>query len=293
MLLLFLCTAALGGCGNDETEERKITGHKEYVLTVASEKRLGMAPSGGSLLTQVYAVRKESSAQWEALAAIAGFDYEPGYEYEIRVSETSYLDYRMGEPAWTEHELLEVISKEEKSSRGVPLNFIPGWYYEQSCVCLNAEFRHAVDADREEEIAEEIADDLESGSALSPEGLRRYIAPGFEHWFLLDAEKNVAAQGVLRSERKEYGEFPEACRRLLPPEGEVLEYMQWDFLGDAGAEGDAERYDVLVGRRAGVRSPAAPESVRLWLYKDLTDYYRDKYPEAGVRAVVICHKTDI
>ncbi len=288
MLLLFLCTAALGGCGNDETEERKITGHKEYVLTVASEKRLGMAPSGGSLLTQVYAVRKESSAQWESLAAIAGFDYEPGYEYEIRVSETSYLDYRMGDPAWTEHELLEVISKEEKSSCGVPLNFIPGWYYEQSCVCLNAEFRHAVDADREEEIA----DDLESGSALSPEGLRRYIAPGFKHWFLLDAEKNVAAQGVLRSERKEYGEFPEACRRLLPPEGEVLEYMQWDFLRDAGAEGDAERYDVLVGRRAGSRSPAR-ESVRLWLYKDLTDYYRDKYPEAGVRAVVICHKADI
>ena len=139
---------------------------------------------------------------------------------------------------------------------------------------------------------EEIADDLESGAALSPEGLRRYIAPGFEHWFLLDAEKNVAAQGVLRSERKEYGEFPETCRRLLPPEGEVLEYMQWDFLRDAGAEGDAERYDVLVGRRAGVRSPAR-ESVRLWLYKDLTAYYRGKYPEAGVRAVVICHKADI
>lgn len=288
MLLLFLCTAALGGCGNDETEERKITGHKEYVLMVASEKRLGMAPSGGSLLTQVYAVRKESSAQWEALAAIAGFDYEPGYEYEIRVSETSYLDYRMGDPAWTEHELLEVISKEEKSSRGLPLNFIPGWYYEQSCVCLSAEFRHAVDADREEDIA----DDLKSGAALSPEGLRRYIAPGFEHWFLLDAEKNVAAQGVLRSERKDYGEFPETCRRLLLPEGEVLGYMQWDFLGDAGAEGDAERYDVLVCRRAGVRSPAR-ESVRLWLYKDLTAYYRDKYPEAGVRAVVICHKADI
>ena len=69
--------------------------------------------------------------------------------------------------------------------------------------------------------------------------------------------------------------------------------MQWDFLRDAGAEGDAERYDVLVGRRAGVRSPAAPESVRLWLYKDLTAYYRGKYPEAGVRAVVICHKADI
>ena len=64
---------------------------------------------------------------------------------------------------------------------------------------------------------EEIADDLESGSALSPEGLRRYIAPGFEHWFLLDAEKNVAAQGVLRSERKEYGEFPEAAAGSFPP----------------------------------------------------------------------------
>ena len=30
-----------------------------------------------------------------------------------------------------------------------------------------------------------------------------------------------------------------------------------------------------------------PHTFRLWLYKDLTEEYKKKYPEAGVEAVVI------
>lgn len=26
-----------------------------------------------------------------------------------------------------------------------------------------------------------------------------------------------------------------------------------------------------------------------WFYKDLTECYKDKYPEAGVRAVAVCY----
>ena len=34
----------------------------------------------------------------------------------------------MGEPAWTEYELLEVLSKECKESEDLPEDFIPDWF---------------------------------------------------------------------------------------------------------------------------------------------------------------------
>ena len=70
------------------------------------------------------------------LGSIKGFEYEPGYEYTLRISETNYLDHSMGDPAWTEYELLKLISKEEKTSDNVPNNFIPEWFYTEYCTAL-------------------------------------------------------------------------------------------------------------------------------------------------------------
>lgn len=44
------------------------------------------------------------------------------------------------------------------------------------------------------------------------------------------------------------------------------------------------QYDVFI--YAQNRTPA-PQNVEIWLYKDLTAYYQNKYPEANVKAVVI------
>ena len=44
------------------------------------------------------------------LPSISGFEYESGYEYILRISRTDYLDYSMGEPAWTEYALIEEFS---------------------------------------------------------------------------------------------------------------------------------------------------------------------------------------
>ena len=76
----------------------------------------------------MYAVKNESQSEWQPLGNITKFDYEPGYEYQIRISATSYLDRNMGEPAWTEYKLLEVLSKERKDSKDLPVDFIPDWY---------------------------------------------------------------------------------------------------------------------------------------------------------------------
>lgn len=118
ILGLFLCGSCFMSCLEEDEEGRKITDYKEYVLTVASEMKPGVIWSEGrDYLKEVYPVKKENAEEWEALGGIGGFEFEEGYEYRIKISETSYLDYSMGQPAWTEHELLEVTSKEKKSRK--------------------------------------------------------------------------------------------------------------------------------------------------------------------------------
>ena len=36
----------------------------------------------------------------------------------------------MATPAWTEYDLLEILSKEKKNSDGLPEHFIPEWFSE-------------------------------------------------------------------------------------------------------------------------------------------------------------------
>jgi len=132
-LLFLLCIFGLAGCLNKEEEERKVTHYEEQTVIVASKKLQGVVFScGRDMLTDVYAIKKENAQQWEQLPYVSGFEYESGYEYKIRISKTSYLDYRMGDPAWTEHKLLEILSKEKKESTGLPTTFIPERYQPDS-----------------------------------------------------------------------------------------------------------------------------------------------------------------
>lgn len=130
MLLLLLCMIGFVSCLNEDNQEgRKVTGYEEYTVTVASTKLQGVLSScGSSFLSDVYAVKKEDSKEWEQLSGVQDFDYEVGYEYKILISETNFLDYNMGEPAWTEYKLIKVLSKEKKDSEELPENFIPDWF---------------------------------------------------------------------------------------------------------------------------------------------------------------------
>lgn len=130
MLLLLLCMIGFVSCLNEDNQEgRKVTGYEEYTVTVASTKLQGVLSScGSSFLSDIYAVKKEDSKEWEQLSGVQDFDYEVGYEYKILISETNFLDYNMGEPAWTEYKLLKVLSKEKKDSEELPENFIPNWF---------------------------------------------------------------------------------------------------------------------------------------------------------------------
>ena len=182
----------------------------------------------------------------------------------------------MGDPAWTEYELLEVISKEHKNSENLPPHFIPDWYFEQYCPYINPEFAYAIDADKKEDIE----NDLKTNSTYKFGGLRYYIAfYGIGIWFLQDDDMHTVEHGVLIRKSKELTEFPESYK-LLPLEIKNYEFGEFNFVTSDDTEDYVMQYDVFM-------YVVAPQIVDIWLYKDLTAYYQRKYPAADVKAVVI------
>ena len=147
LLMILLTVLGIPSCVSDMDEEgQKTTGYKEYELTVASVKLPGVLTSSGyNFMSEVFAVKRDESSSWEAMGVIGGFEYVEGYEYRIRISETSYLDDRRGDPAWTEYKLMEVVYREKKDSEGLPLNFIPAWYFGQG-MYIDPDFVYATDA---------------------------------------------------------------------------------------------------------------------------------------------------
>lgn len=279
IVMLSLCLFSFTGCENED--ERKITGYREYVLTLASHKIPGvLTAEGRNYLINVYAVKTAQSDEWKSLGSIGGFDFEEGYEYKVKISETDYLDYRMGQPAWTERNLLELLSKEKKNSEALPLHFIPEWYYKDRFV---PEYRYAVEADNKGVIEA----DLKNNSIL-PLDYHYMLYRGEDsslRWIAIKDDSNTLGPCIIKSENKDPEKMPESYK-LLSPEGNVYGFMGWQFLDEEGNETNYPSFDVFASRSTRSRTfNPAPNTV--YLYKDLTEYYKDKYPGAGVKAVVV------
>lgn len=284
---IFLVSLLMCACTDENEEGKKVTDYEEYTLTVASVKLPGVITSSGSnVLADVYAVKNERSTDWEAHGNIGKFEYEEGYEYQIRISKTSYLDYSMGDPAWTEYELLEVISKERKDSENLPPHFIPDWYFEQRCPYINPEFAYAIDADKKEEIE----NDIKTDATYKFGDLRCYVCNA-DKWFLLNPDMQTKEQGIVIRNSKEPTDFPESYK-LLMPEQQIVSFGQYDFVTKDAPEEPTMQYDVMISRQFPTKS-ISRETYILWLYKDLTAYYQSKYPEANVKAVAIRYTTKI
>lgn len=288
ILMWFFFASSLMSCLKEDEEGRKITDYKEYVLTVASEMKPGVIWSEGrDYLKEVYPVKKENAEEWEALGYIDGFEFEKGYEYKIKISETSYLDYSMGQPAWAEYDLLDIIYKEKKDSEGLPKHFIPDVFYKDKFL---PKYRYAVEADNKEVIEE----DLRNNSIL-PLDYHYMLYRGEDsslRWIAIKDDSNTLGPCIIKSENKDPEKMPESYK-LLPWEGNVNgSMMGWSFLDEEGHETNYPSFDVFVGPAAKSKSvDLTPNTV--YLYKDLTEYYKNKYPEAGVKAVVVSYTIGI
>lgn len=275
------CTLCLTGCSSEDSEGRKITDYREVILTVASNKVPGLLQDGHSLISDVYAVKKGQADKWETYGYIAGFEYEKGYEYKIRVSETTYLDYSMGDPAWTERNMLGIISKDKKDSDGMPLHLIPKYHYEHIPL---PRYRYAVEADNNELIER----DLMSNPILPAD--YRYTYYNSEKcmkWIGIQDESNAFGPYSIKQSSRKPEDMPDSYK-LLPPDGRIVSSSEWSFLDEDGNGTGFSPFDIFFGYTDKSKSAGqSPNAV--FLYKDLTQHYQTKYPDAGVKTVVVSY----
>lgn len=283
-LTLLLCASVFFNCSNDdEEEERKITNYKELVLTVASKKIPGVL-DGNKYVSEVYAVKNEQEDEWIAYYGnIAGFEHEKGYEYKIKVSETTYQDYAMDDPTWTERNLLEVISKVKKDSEDLPIHLVPDTYYKRIPF---TQYRYVVKADNKSLIE----DDLKMNTLLPLDYHFLYYnsTGGFLKWIGIHDKSRVFGPYIVKNAHKNPEEMSESYK-LLPPEGRIVAGgNEWTFLDESEHPVNPLTFDVFIGYTALTKS-AGPTPNTFFLYKDLSQFYQSKYPDAGVKTVVISY----
>ena len=64
--------------------------------------------------------------------------------------------------------------------------------------------------------------------------------------------------------------------------------MGWSFLDEEGNETNYPSFYVFVGRSAKSKFVDLMSNT-VYLYKDFTEHYKNKYPEAGVKTVVVSY----
>lgn len=278
LLASLLILAGLTACSGDDEEGRKITNYQEYEFTVASKQVLGMAYScGNRYIGKFYAIKKDGAKDWEPLSHhIRNFDYGEGYEYRIKISETSYLDYRMGEPAWTEYDLIEIKSKEKCESEGVPANFLPDGYG-----CMDVDVRYVIEAGKKDEVEQCLMD------KYLPFLTEQYVFNGGLTEFAMlneDRENLVLAEGTLNRKTIDGKSFPDSYK-LIPLEGQVMAKEQWTFLIDPAADRTTQTMDAFIISLSG--STGNDIRAQIWLYQDLTQLAQVAFPDAGIKMAVV------
>lgn len=285
IIILFLLTLTFISCDKEDEEGVKITGYQEYELTVASKKVLGMIFSGGNnYFREVYAVKKNKAQDWESFCSIQDFYYEEGYEYHIKISETTYLDYRKGDPSWTEYKLLEVISKDKHDSERLPDNFLSNNYN-----CLNAEFRYVIEADEKDEVEKRLMNN-------SPLFMCKQFVfnKEFTEFAMLNEnyEYLVLADGKLKRETNDNENFPDSYK-LIPLEGQVVATEQWSFIIDLITHKAALTMDAFIVNLPRSTGNSGDMCFQIRLYQDMTQYAQEAFPDAGVKTVVVSYTVAI
>ena len=100
-------------------------------------------------------------------------------------------------------------------------------------------------------------------------------------WIVFDSNAKEIDNG-LYTVTEVRGTIPEAYMRLIPIEEQLITWgtCQVD-LGDK-----KHLYYIILSQVPGTTGNNAPLYANFYLYEDLTDPYKTKYPDAGVKAVV-------
>ena len=279
-LSFLIGTSALGACSDDDDLSQKILNQEEYQLTVASTKVPAVldAGCGSTLLHDALAVKKNGATQWTAQGNISGFEAQPGTEYQIQVRETTFEDPQMGQRVWQEYDLVKVLSQETKASQDVPPHLIPKWYYEDGRYLPH--YRFAVDATDKSVIEK----DLRDNHPLMVKNHCMVYGEGLSNWIQLDMNGGFFDKGIIKREARKPADFPTSYQIL--PVKNVRSMQRWTFQTVESSSRLSETYDVFIARAATAGRDYDATPYHVFLYRDVTKEYQQKYPDAGVKAVV-------
>ena len=184
-------------------------------------------------------VQIPKSDGWSIYGSIAGFEYEKDYECKIKVSETSYLNYSMDDPAWIERDLLEVSSKDKKDSEDLPLHLIPKTYYKNIPL---PQYRYAVEANNKVLIEA----NLEAHPIL-PEDYHYMLCNGESglRWIGILDENNVLGPHIVKTTSKKPEEMPESYK-ILPSDETIASCGEWTFLDESDNTTNYSPFDVFI-----------------------------------------------
>lgn len=105
-------------------------------------------------------------------------------------------------------------------------------------------------------------------------------------WIGIQDDNNKLVSYIVKTKSKNPLEMPESYK-LLPPDGHMTGGGEWTFLDESGHATKYPSFDVFIGSSS--RTSVLPAYNMLCFYKDLTQHYQNKYPEAGVKTVVISY----
>lgn len=254
MLLLFLFTFSFVSC--DNYEEKAEVG-KLVVMSVSSKMAWIVVETSPYEQDQRMECIIEGSDEKLYLEKneIEGFEYISGYEYQLKVRMTPFenppVDGRK-----QKYELIEILSQNKVVGHS------------------EIQLKYAIDADQKSAIE----DDLLKNSS---EFVGSYYIIDGSTWSLIDEnDVPIIKDGQFQNLPLET-ELPESYK-LLPPDEQIATYRKMIFTYTIGSEQMIRPYDAIITLIPGGRDAY----YRLWLYEDLTDNYKRKFPDAGVRGVV-------
>lgn len=262
IFLLYLCLISFASCNNDELEDRV-----ETIKLFVSAETSSYIPSGSSLPIGCLLVKEENDSEYKKLdfSGITGFEYEHGYEYELLVEKTTLAEPPADASNIT-YRLKEIISQAVPSS------------------VLSIQTVFAVDAEQKDLIETDLKNNLpipDGCSYVMNFGSPIIVVPAQGTCAVVDADNTLLASGTISwVSNGIYPDIPElpASYKLLPVDAQIISCMKWTF----DISGTKQVYDMFLVEKLQDHLCV----YHFWLYEDLTEYYKMKYPDAGVKGVV-------
>lgn len=255
MLMLFLFTFSFVSCNDDDEEEAEVG--KIVVMSVSSKMAWIESKYSPYEKNPVMECIIEGSDEKLYLDKneIEGFEYISGYEHRLKVRITS-LDNPSTDGSKQKYELIEILSQNKVVGHS------------------EIQLKYAIDADQKSVIEDDLL-------KISSEFVGSYYIFDGSTWSLFNAnDETIIKDGQLQNLPLET-ELPESYK-LLPVDEQIATYRKMIFTYTIGSEQMIRPYDAIITLMPGGRD----SYYRLWLYEDLTDFYKRKFPDAGVRGVV-------